>query len=285
MGDKYDVREAYERGLRRHDPLLAPHGLFRNLAYKNNAHAREFLEKFGPLLLPPRTSIHDPATRVHREGSADVVVNQPQMEIDLIQFWALHRRFCLVAQLWEAQGNREELIAAWRDVECHREEASRFDDLGLGDEYGRRVDPPNSYYEMRWPWDFAKKSFEDWLCETPTDVLRDEALRIVGSELTLHIRRAEIYWERGWESTDVKFRQIVVADTLRSVIWEFFGWDTAGESWRRCPHCQRFFYPKRRDRFYCTARQQALASKRDYARRRRAEERRRARKRTRGRMK
>jgi hypothetical protein len=281
FGEKYDVRAAYERGLRRHDPLLAPHGLFRSLAYKNNAHAREFLEKFGPPLLPPRTSIYSPEVRVRRESSRDVLFIQNQLEIDLRQFWSLHRRFCLVVRLWEAKSNREALIAAWRDVERYREEASIFDVLGLGEEYGGRTDPPHTYYEMLWPWDFARKNVEDWLSEAPTSVLSNEALRLVGSELTLHIRGAEIYWDRGWESTGTKFRQIVVADNLWSVMWEFFGWDTAGESWRQCPHCRRFFYPKRRDQFYCTSRQQALASKREYARRRRTEERHKFAKRTR----
>lgn len=42
--EKYDVREAYERARREHDPLLSPHGFFRSLAPKNNLQAREFLE-------------------------------------------------------------------------------------------------------------------------------------------------------------------------------------------------------------------------------------------------
>src|SRR5215472_11077499 len=45
----YDVRAAYERALRKHDPLLSPHGLFLSVARNNNHHAKEFLEQFGPL--------------------------------------------------------------------------------------------------------------------------------------------------------------------------------------------------------------------------------------------
>jgi hypothetical protein len=282
ISEWYDVREAYEKGLRRHDPLWAPHGLFCGLAHGNNKHAREFLEMFGPLWLPEGASISSPEFHIRREGSREVPVIQNQIEIDLTQFWGLHRRFCLVEQLWKATGNASKLVSAWRDLECHREEASAFDVLPLGACWGGRSDPPESYYDAWWPWDHPKQKFEEWLRDTPTGVLCSEALKIVDRELNLHIRGAQIYWERGWEPTGAKFRQIVAADNLWSVMWEFFGWDTSGQSWRRCPHCQRLFYPKRRDQFYCTSRQQALASKRDYARRRRADEIRNARKRARG---
>lgn len=57
--------------------------------------------------------------------------------------------------------------------------------------------------------------------------------------------------------------------SLWEMIWQLFAADTTSVSWRICPHCQELFYPPRTDRYYCTSRQQILASKREWARHRR----------------
>jgi len=54
--------------------------------------------------------------------------------------------------------------------------------------------------------------------------------------------------------------------SLWTVIWQLFARDTLGVSWRICPHCNRLFYPTRKDRFFCTSRLQVLHSKREWAR-------------------
>jgi hypothetical protein len=256
LGTRYNVRETYVRAQQKHDPLLAPHGFFRRLAYKSNLHAREFLEQFGSLWLPS-----DAPT------IGDALASS-QMKIHLRRFWTRHRRFCVVARLWEARDDRKQLAEGWQDLENCRDEVSKFDVAGLGDYYDGA-----QYVKKKWPWELADIQFEKWVEESPTRVLRDAALALVHSELNSHVTEASVSWERGWEPTKTKFRQVVFVKDLWSIIWEFFGWDTAGTSWRRCPHCQRLFYPKRRDQFYCTPRQQALASKREYARRQRVVER------------
>jgi hypothetical protein len=258
--EKYDVRETYERARRKHDPLLSPHGRFRALAHKNNLHAREFLEAFGPLHL--------------KHG---IYTFARQVEVNLAEFWSYHLRYCLVAQLWEAGESRSALSKSWRDAFKYHEEVRQCGPLGFGERHRGWYDPPKVYYPYYWPWQFEKKDFETWERETPTRKMREYALQLVGSELNLHLSDSEIIWERCWESTRAQFRQSILTKSLWSAIWQLFGWDTCQAAWRRCPHCQKYFYPRRKDQFYCTSRQQGLASKRDYARRMRAEQQKRAR--------
>lgn len=252
---KYDVREAYERARNAHEPLRSPHGFFRSLVHSDNLRARQFLEAFGPLHLP--------------HGIYDV---SRQVEVNLSDFWLYHRRFCLVAQMSEAGESRSALLNSWRDAYKHHKEVASFGPLGLGDKQRGWYDPPKTYYPYSWPWQFEKKDFESWGRETPTNQLRDYALQLVGSELNLHLSDCEIIWERCWEPTKAQFRQSIRTKSLWSSIWQLFGLDTCQGAWRRCPHCQKYFYPRRKDQFYCNSRQQSLASKRDYASRKRAEE-------------
>jgi hypothetical protein len=251
--EKYDVREAYERARREYDPLLSPHGFFRSLAHQNNLHAREFLETFGPLYWP--------------QG---IITVPRQLKVDLSDFWSHHRRYCLVTQLWEAAVSRGDLSEAWRDAYTYHKEVKQSGPLGFGERKGGWYDPPNRYYTYCWPWEFEKKDFQAWAKETQTNKMRESALQLVSLELNLHLRDAEIFWERGWEPTQTQFRQSIHTKSLWSMIWQLFGWDTCQLAWRRCPHCQKYFYPRRKDKFYCNSRQQGLASKRDYARRMRA---------------
>jgi len=52
---------------------------------------------------------------------------------------------------------------------------------------------------------------------------------------------------------------------LWAFLWHLLALDIrGGVGWRACPHCGRIFYPPRSDRFYCTAEQQRLASKREW---------------------
>ena len=108
--------------------------------------------------------------------------------------------------------------------------------------------------------------------------MRNWALKLILVELNTHMHDTRIRWERGWEVSGRKFRTVVWVDSLLSAIWEFWGRDTAGLYWRRCPHCQRFFYPKRHDQFYCIPREQSLWSKRRYAAEQRAQAKRKDRK-------
>lgn len=267
--EPYNVRGTFERAVKKRDPALAPHGFFRQLAPGNNFHALEFLQKFGPLKLSTE----------QRLGHIRY------LKVDLGEFWGLHLRFRLVAQLWESRNDRERLVQAWQEFFRHHEEASRWEVIPLGSteeasqwirfsEEALPIGSEEKYDHLPFPWELTKQPFDEWVRRANLAALREAALGLVHSELIVHTRDRHVGWLRGWEPTREKFRLVVHVDSLWSLIWEFLGWDTAGTPWQRCPHCQRVFYPRRRDQLYCTPRQQALASKRAYAARCRAEERR-----------
>jgi len=241
----YDARQAYERAQRKHDPLLSPHGFFRRLIHGSDAHAKEFFEKFGPLEGGPMPDRRRPVHGL--------------VEFNLGFFWRRHLRFCLVARLWESRNDKKGLAAAWHEVAENRDKVSAQNDSLLGDSWMA-------------PWDLSRTKFDDWVNCANFATLRSHAIWLVQRELNIHSKDSEVIWERGWEPTGERFRPTIRPRSLRAMIWEFFGLDTASIPWRRCPHCQRLFYPKRRDQFYCTSRQQGLASKRAYARRMRAAE-------------
>lgn len=158
----------------------------------------------------------------------------------LAWFWAQQLRFQLISNLWESRNDPKQLESAWKDIAKHRCQAEWWQG------------------PLQLPWDSA---------DIPSK-RREAVFTLVRGELDLHTAGRTTTWVR----YDGGFKPMLKAKGLLFMIWEFFGLDTATTEWRRCPHCQRLFYPKRRDQFYCTPRQQALASKRAYAARRRAEE-------------
>lgn len=159
------------------------------------------------------------------------------VRVGLASFWARQLRFRLISNLWESRNDPKQLESAWEDVGKHRSHAERWQ------------------YPLQVP--------------TFRESKRAAVFTLVRGELNLHTADRTTTWLRYEDG----FRPMLKAKGLLFMIWEFFGLDTATTEWRRCPHCQRLFYPRRRDQFYCTPRQQALASKRAYAAQRRAEER------------
>jgi hypothetical protein len=255
LSEAYDVRLAHERAHEKHDPSLAPHGFFRQLQHGKTYHALEFLKEFGPLRL----------TSGQREGTELV-------RVELGEFWGLHRRFCLICDLWESIHDREKLAAAWKGVNENRAEVSLHEDHPLGSFLMTGKNGDAQVAISTFPWERANMPFDDWHRSVSFSEMRKAALWLIHSELDLHMRGRTLCWERGWERSETKFRPITHVDSLWSLLWEFFGLDTAEMFWRRCPHCQRIFYARRKDQFYCTPRQQGLASKRAYATRRRSQE-------------
>jgi hypothetical protein len=252
----YDLQERYETAQAKRKLELAPHGFFRQLAPGKVGHAREFLQKFGPLSLAPGQRILGHGTTI---------------TVDLDEFWGLHFRFCLVTELSESLADRDCLVRAILRVHQNREKASKYGGCPLGTEPG--VPPATTSREYTFPWQLLGQSAENWLQSAGIEELRKCALYLLNIELNTHTGGLRLIWQRGWEPSEQKFRPVIWVDSLWSSIWQFWGMDGSGVSWRRCPHCQKLFYPKRKDQFYCTRRQQSLASKRDYARRRRSGER------------
>ena len=261
LTEPYDLQEAYEKACANKKLDLAPNVRFRKLRFRENSEAKEYLETFGPLTL-------DMGQRLLGSGT---------IRVDLHKFWALQLRFALIATVWESLDDREQLANAILELYQRRGEWSGHGEFPLGQTFGP---PPDSKRAgiYKFPWQSQRQNATAWLKSATIDEMREWTLQVVLRELNIHARNQRIRWQRGWEESERKFRTAVWIDSLWSAIWQFSGWDTSCLSWRRCPHCKRFFYPKRRDQFYCTPRQQALWSKRRYAAEQRAQDRRRERK-------
>jgi hypothetical protein len=258
LGDRYDMRQAYEKAHARNNPYLSAHGFLRKLQFGDNAQAQEFLETFGPLKLPLGTRLR---------GMGPVVVN-------LNEFWGLQRRFCLIANAWESLNDRLLLSHKLLNIYNYKNDQAIYQEFPLGQIFG-----PPPKFERRgqydFPWGAEPQEARTWLRSAPLAQMRACAVQLILLELSAHTQALRIVWDRSWDPSGIKFREAAWLDSLWSAVWECWGQDTSGLPWRQCPHCQTFFYPKRQDQFYCTPRQQALWSKRRYAAERRAEERKR----------
>jgi hypothetical protein len=124
------------------------------------------------------------------------------------------------------------------------------------------------------PWRASPENFHAWVASAPIKALRLFSTTVVKRELDFRLQGRRPYWEVVEKNGLTEFRLQIEAGSLWSLLWEFVGLDSSeGTTWRVCPHCGKIFYPKRKDQTYCTKEQQALASKRDWARRYRLEER------------
>ncbi len=254
----YDVYEAFRQARTQHDPLLAPHGFFRSLPHGRNSAAIEFVEEFGPL---------------EWSGTAET-------KLVLSRFWQKHLRYIRVMKLWEERDDESSLQLAFVDLFRNLTEIDRAEDADTDVKNGGPFLPllaNKPQKRVRRPWDLPSGA-ESWLSNVPFDQLRQTAINILHSELNLHIQNRGPRWHRLDLESDgsltsgkrVSFRLLLSRGTLWDYIWELTGLETSEESfWRICPTCHKVFYPKRSDQFYCTSREQGLASKRNYARRRR----------------
>ena len=243
----YDLRAKYEEGRENDDPLLSPHGFFRSLKFGNRKHALEFTSTFGPLTWQPRE-----VTR-----GADLFTR-----ISLTDFWAKHRRYCRVAALIENYSRAAEPRDALSTL--HKEIVL----LDAADSFP--VGLPRAFRGVsRWQLGLDQPQFAKWIGSASDDGLRGLAENVIQRELVGQLHKRSPWWIR--KGPQLRFELTLLTGTLWHVMWEMLAWDTSGGIfWRICPHCGKIFYPPRCDRFYCTTKQQVLASKRQYAAEKRA---------------
>jgi hypothetical protein len=258
----YNVHEALRQARLQEDPLLAPNGFFRSLPHRRNSAAIEFVERFGPL-------------EWSTTGDSTYLVFE--------KFWQKHLRYISVMKLWEEQENEARLQKAFLDLFKNLQQIDRAEDEDIDVEKQVALFPllaTKPHQKVQRSWDVSP-DIESWLSNAPFDHLRETAIQILHSELNLHIHNRIPRWYRPDvlsgepipSRQPVSFRLLLSRGTLWDHIWELTGLETTEDSfWRICPACHKIFYPKRTDQFYCTSREQSLASKREYARRRRETE-------------
>jgi len=108
-------------------------------------------------------------------------------------------------------------------------------------------------------------SLVDRAMQLPAEQFHEVTVKFVSFQLDLH-GTGKFLWRLNLDASGTaSFRPDVRTDSLWAAVWEFFALDTgAGRIWRVCPHCRKLFHPTRRDRLFCTPRQQQLYSKRRY---------------------
>jgi hypothetical protein len=266
---EYDLHAARKHARKTGDATKAAHGAFKQLAYRNHFHAVQFLQKFG--CLEWNVQDFEPGTR--------------SFWLSLDQFWAMQRRFTAVTKLWDTRGDLPKLRQAWREFYKYKDEIERADPnkslmgteltyLSLED---LPADPPGEFLvniinrEVP-PLYRDPESFEKWAMLGSPESLRRETTQIVLLALNHYVSERKVRWRPFSEEGNDGFRLEIGEGSLWARCWEFYALDTSdGPGWRICPHCSKVFYPKRKDRFYCTVREQALASKRHWASNKRTE--------------
>jgi hypothetical protein len=253
--EDYSLEPLYEQARREREVTLSPHGALRDLGFGNYGAAIDYLARFGPLRRPEESESD------FGPGSArDMYLTAGPSNtewLNLKAFFAAHRRFASVAQLYEAfkgDAPHTSLVSAWRVLIDRLGEINQFgtpllDDLKL-DAWGA---PHDTTDLKRW---------------ITTAHLRQRTPIFIAEEITQQAGGAGLYWS--W----IDKRGFVMefeAASLWSIVWRLFARDSLGLSWRVCPHCNRIFYPRRKDSRFCTPKLQANHAKREWDRKTRTE--------------
>lgn len=252
--DLYDPDVAYEAARANLDASQSPHTAFRALESGDYLGAVEFLQRFGPL------SLEEPS----RLPEAAFLWESNLRWLNLDHFWARHRRYVAIAKLWEAclGIGPINISRAWADLVDALDEINRFGLVLLDPAKDPRIEGWADF-----PGTVDRKKFRDWL-KRPGNVgpSREIALTTVEAEINRHAAAdCRPWWHRIEKDRKPAFALSLRTMSLWGAIWQFFARDTLGLGWRVCPHCNRVFYPPRKDRFFCTTELQQLHSKRQWA--------------------
>jgi hypothetical protein len=247
------VEGAYEQAKAEADPQFSPHGAFRHLSTEDKwAAAIDFINEFGPLELldeaqPSRKRLELIDLLEFGPEDEDDDINERPVWVDLEDFWEKHRRFVLVAKLWEARESRVAMVSALSELAW----LPVYPPIGAWRK-GERFSPVSAF-----PWENGK--FEEWRIRKPNQKqLRDTSAEIIKAELNLWAHEMKVQWTCP-DTARLGFRIVPSADSLWSAIWHLFARDTSeGLGWRVCPHCLKLFYPKRKDSFFCESKYQKL---------------------------
>ena len=250
MGDQYRLRDLSALARLTRDPELAPHINFRKLVHGNTAVALGFLKEFGPLFL------NDLSPR-------------PLVWIDLNDLWRKHARFVAICRLYESLDDEELLFEAVLNI---AEDIQALNAAGPAD-LGKIL---HTHKDSRFIRLVVIRSPRDYQIRDQngdriwsSHLLREHALELITSELTLHTGDGiGATWIRVEDEESFKVRPERVILSLWAGLWEMFGLDIwSGYSWRACRICGNYFYPLQKNSDCCKPEHQALWSKRVYARR------------------
>ncbi len=250
---EYDLVEEYWRARQRAQLALTPHGWFWHLPPEDLQLAAKFWKNFGSIGWPITLNVHTSTV----EGE--------YFWLDLGDFWNKQRRFKAVTKLWVALEDINELRKSWAELRVELTQINSAEDFPLG----AAPKPEGSGFnwlesplcEYLTSPDSKDRSSENALNEMEGPTLQRETVSIVQWELNAQLR-AVPGWQPQSNMTRPGFELTLVPVTLWSAMWYLFALDTqANVGLRICPHCNKLFYPPRKDRLYCTSELQVQHSK------------------------
>jgi hypothetical protein len=256
-GEFYSPSESRNRARRNRNRNLSPQA--RLLSVRNAYHAILFLRDFGPL---------DRDDDQPQDRERDTFIN-------FEKFFRRQSIYSAITRLWNAYPDPGRLRKTWTNILTSRPRSFslRFED---GRAYPSDGDPviwldgkrgilrglPNVSYDYEGnPIDGAQPY--DWVAAASLKELQDLTLSLIVSQVEENAPNRVRWASRLGSEGRPEFAPEAERPSLWARIWEFFALDTQqGVSWRFCPHCGKVFYPPRKDRLFCTPRQQELHAKR-----------------------
>jgi hypothetical protein len=256
----YDLDSAYEEARENLDVSLSPHTAFRELEAGDNLAAIEFLQRFGPL--------ESPGSSLNQKADAAFLWDYRGQWLNLDHFWARHRRFVAIAKLWEATlGNSPQRFpAAWVELVDALDQINQCAPPLLDPHSDARIEN-----WLGFPGIQDKEKFNDWLKHPgKMGLSREIVLGTIQQEINANaVADLRPWWHQVQKDGRPAFALALRTMSLWGAMWQFFARDTLGLGWRICPHCNKVFYPPRKDRFFCTPELQQLHSKVRWARKNR----------------
>ncbi len=278
-GNLYNPHFEYAKARKAGNPLLAPHGALRSLRYGEREDLVRFLREFGPLEWHWAGPWGGPEWREYAEQHRG---EEPCGDVSIADFWQKQLHFVLIAQLWESWPEPSRVQDAFVNLALERQrlEPETWARFVPFLRVVARLDAIPSYRAAMWERPDAHAAgkgldFEEFVAgvrqQTPT-WLRHWVGMLIQAELDAQSQNRRAIWAlRGSAGARVWFEQRLEMNTLWAGVWELLALDFARPlAWRVCPHCGKLLYPPRKDRFHCTPEQQALASKRNWARKARS---------------
>jgi len=271
----YSLDATVQRAKEKREPLLTPHGFFRELKHGDAGSALRFLREFGPL--------HWTQGNL---SAADW--------IHLDDFWARQARFVAVYKLWHALRDGDEAIAeGWEWIRSNHSATRLPGEPDLGRKPQQTPLPAKragmTPVAVPMPWSVNEQMLqllsvlaygEDRLWDgmaridshsSGHQLKRALAVALIQHEITWHTRDVQTVWQIEDDGRHVRYSPERHVKGLWAAMWELLAAETrSGHCWRYCKECGKPFYPVQVNSECCTPEEQSLWSKRQWARNHRA---------------
>lgn len=252
VGEDYNLSEEHVKTLQRKRVDITPHGRFWSLPDRNVFSAAKFLQHFGPLDRPMGFEV----------WTADEPRDKYAWQ-DLGDFWNKMRRFKAVTTTWITLEDVAALKKSWLELQSQLTQINQASDFPFGSSPlpGQKGAISIESELLARMEDCDQHSFQTWLEALDFRSLQKETVSLIECELQAQLQLLST-WQATPGNSRPGFRLTLTPLNLWTALWYFFAQDTtAGVGWRICPHCQKLFYPPRRDRFYCKSELQVQYSR------------------------